>query len=680
MKNKALWLSGGILGLVILIFILLPGFGKRYLVSHSEELLGRNVSIEKIRLNYFTTTLSVLGFKMFEADGNTTFISFDTLLVNFQPLNFINNELVIEQLYLSGLYTSIIQEDSTFNFDDLVDFHTAEENNKVNDTTPSKPLRFRLTNLELKQANFIFDDQNVSKTTSLRDFSLFVPFIAWNQAEKSEAGLRFNFAKEGYFESSLKIDLVAGDYQADITIERLYLQAFQEYISYYSNVDSLKGIFNSRIRLDGNINRVEESVVSGKIEILDLLLTDPQGQKFLGAGKIDISLKNIDHYHSRYEIDSAVLTEPYVHFILSDSTNNLMQIFSYPEEDTLLTAVVVDDSVSSAETGSLFYSVDALIIKNGTVDYNDNLTGEPFDYHLSDIVLNTDSISSNAGWVNLYSQMLLNERGTLKAEVGFNPADPVNNIKLDYVITGFQLSDLNIYSRFYMGFPILLGEMYYISETGITGGQLNSENKLVMTNVELGEKGGGIYDIPIKFALFILKDREGVINLDVPVRGDMNDPKVRLGKIIWNTFKNLIFKVATAPYDALAGSVNADPKDLESINFEYMDTLLTAQRQHQLDLLIELEEVKEGLGIELVYFNDAEKEKEMIALTDLSLEEEEVEKLATIFSNSRMTVLEKYLHSVNDSTQIKFSISNPGDPDNMGSKPFFRILYSLEGD
>ena len=113
----------------------------------------------------------------------------------------------------------------------------------------------------------------------------------------------------------------------------------------------------------------------------------------------------------------------------------------------------------------LFYSLDAFIIKNGVVDYTDNLTGEPFKYHLSEIILNTDSITTDAAWVDLYSQMLLNNRGTLKAQVGFNPSDPMNNISLDYVITDFLLSDLNIYSRFYMGFPILLGDMYYKSET-----------------------------------------------------------------------------------------------------------------------------------------------------------------------------------------------------------------------
>ena len=140
-----------------------------------------------------------------------------------------------------------------------------------------------------------------------------------------------------------------------------------------------------------------------------------------------------------------------------------------------------------------------------------------FDYYLSEIALVCDSILSNSDWVNIYSDMLLNKRGKLIAEVGFDPANPLDII-LDYTITDFQLSDLNIYSRFYMGFPILYGDMYYKSHTEIISNQLTSENKLIIQNAELGDKSGGIYDLPIKFALFLLKDRRGIINLDIPVR------------------------------------------------------------------------------------------------------------------------------------------------------------------
>ena len=94
-----------------------------------------------------------------------------------------------------------------------------------------------------------------------------------------------------------------------------------------------------------------------------------------------------------------------------------------------------------------------------------------------------------------------------------------------------------------MGFPIVYGDMYYKSHTEIIKNQLTSENKLIIQNAELGDKTGGLYDLPMKFALFLLEDKNGIINLDIPVRGDLDDPTVSVGKIVWNTFKNLIVKV-----------------------------------------------------------------------------------------------------------------------------------------
>lgn len=137
---------------------------------------------------------------------------------------------------------------------------------------------------------------------------------------------------------------------------------------------------------------------------------------------------------------------------------------------------------------------------------------------------------------------------------------------------------------------------------------------MIIENVEIGEKQGGLHELPLKFAIFLLKDREGVIDLDVPVSGDLKDPEVNIGKIAWNTLKNLIVKTLAAPYDWLAKLVGVDPKDIQTIEFAYGDTTMTNQIRGQLDLLLSLEEKKEGLGIELVYYSEVEKEKEQLSL------------------------------------------------------------------
>jgi hypothetical protein len=281
-----------------------------------------------------------------------------------------------------------------------------------------------------------------------------------------------------------------------------------------------------------------------------------------------------------------------------------------------------------------------------------------------------------------------------------------------------MLSDLNIYSRFYMGFPILYGDMYYKAHTDIRDGVLASENKLIIHNVELGDKGKGLYDLPLKFALFLLKDKDGVITLDIPVRGDLKDPKVRVGKIVWDIFKNLILKAAAAPGKLLSGILGTDSKQIESIEYDYLDTTLTTDKKNQLTLLLELERLKPELEIELVYFNDPELEKKELAVEeagklfmqksgkesrsnneefelfvrDLSntdsvafkdaclkiVARAKLDSLHQINSNVRISQITQYLKNSSDSTQIHVIPALDEAPKNLGSKPVFEVKYGLK--
>jgi hypothetical protein len=215
-----------------------------------------------------------------------------------------------------------------------------------------------------------------------------------------------------------------------------------------------------------------------------------------------------------------------------------------------------------------------------------------------------------------------------------------------------------------------------------------------------------------------LKDRDGVIDLDVPVRGDLKDPEVDIGKIVWNTFKNLIVKVAAAPFDFLAGLVSVDPKDIQAIDYAYGDTTLSDKIGKQLDILLELEQKKEGLDIELIYFNDIEKEKDQVAIDSVGrlyklksgkeyklddpefeeflsresgsdsidiaksarmmVTEQVLDSIVHVYALTRKQNLEQYLTSKNDSTQIRFILSNPESPKNVGATPTFEVKYSMK--
>jgi len=98
MKIKKFW-KIGMLTVTIIVFLILflaPGIAKCFAVKKSKELIGRQISLEKLKINYFTSTIRLIDFKIFEADKKDVFVSFDTLLVNLAPLRLIKNEKVVE--------------------------------------------------------------------------------------------------------------------------------------------------------------------------------------------------------------------------------------------------------------------------------------------------------------------------------------------------------------------------------------------------------------------------------------------------------------------------------------------------------------------------------------------------------------------------------------------------------
>tara|TARA_R110002012_G_scaffold321809_1_gene551536 strand:+ start:38343 stop:40520 length:2178 start_codon:yes stop_codon:yes gene_type:complete len=703
-----------LLGALVVFLFFLPTLIKNYAIKNGKELAGREISIENLKYNYFSSTLQVYNFKIFEQNGTDEFSHFDTLILNLATLKLFKDKIEIEQLYIKGLTTRLVMKDSTFNFDDLIAFHLASEDTIQTVPENTEPLKYSISNLELKDSNIYFDNKNVNKETHLEDFSFLIPYIGWDQEQKSNADIRFNFKNGGYFQSILNINPIDGEYDAVVTLNKLNLEPFYEYVLEYANINSFKGILNSEIEIQGNTNQPTKAIVSGRVNVDDFLMTDTNNKDVLSSKKIDCKLEKIDYANSSYVIDSLNFRQPYAYFEMDSITNNLFKLFKlYPEGNSVDNNSEIIDTTS---TSNMYYAINHLKIDQGILDYTDNLTGEKFDYHLSDIQINSDAIKSNSEWIDIYSTMLLNNRGTLNAKLGFNPENPLYT-NLDLTIENFLLTDINIYANYYTGHNIIKGDFYYYSKSIITNGDIESENKLLIKNVSVTNNKSGIRSLPLKFALFLLKDKNGDVNLDVPVRGDLNDPEINVKKIVWNTFKNLIVKTVASPVNFLAGLVDGNPKEFEELSFSYLDTMPSEKQFRKLDKLLEMETKKEGLKIELTHYVDINLQKEAIAFSELGkqffndtkkdylkddkefetylktkaendslskteaafklINQNTLDSLATSFNQSLIKNTENYLKTTKESTQISVLKSEVKDPDNIGSISRFKIKYDM---
>jgi len=93
----------GLAALVIIVLALLPVAVKHHAVKHGRTLTGREIAVSQLRVKYFSGKARITDFVMYEEDGITEFVSFDTLLVDLKPLRLLKDEFVLQQFYLAGL-------------------------------------------------------------------------------------------------------------------------------------------------------------------------------------------------------------------------------------------------------------------------------------------------------------------------------------------------------------------------------------------------------------------------------------------------------------------------------------------------------------------------------------------------------------------------------------------------
>jgi hypothetical protein len=719
LKGKRLFQTKKILiyGVAALILILIiglflaPEIVRNYLNKHGKELAGREIHINNLRYNYFTSTLQIEGFKYFEKNSSDVFMAFDTFMVNMKPLKLLKDEIYIQQLQIINPTGNFIQNDTVFNFDDLITFFTGTDSIET-DSVTSASYKLNLNNLEMKNGSVYYTDMEVEHTYKIEEVSFIIPQILWNHLDSSKADIEFELADGGSFAGSLNYNMEANTYNGFVRITKMAVNTILPYVQQSFAISKLEGTASGLATFSGSVDDLYTLTVSGDFGIDSFGVYDNQNRKVLGLedGKVYLNPSKVMKY--QYRLDSVIMNNPYMYLALEDSLFNFEKMMVDPGE--------TDTTTVEPEEYPMEFVVNNLTVNNGLIDFSDQRFSENFNYELSQVTVNMDTLALVDEWVNINASMKLNKRGTLNAKLGMNPTEPMKRIELDYVLTDFQLPDINIYSKYYAGFPILFGNMYYMNKTKIINHQLESNNQLIIRNVEMGRKIGGLYDVPIKLALFILKDINGDIILDIPVKGDLSDPKVRIGPIVWDTFKSFMFKIVASPFKALGNLLGVDPKELEEITFDYGDTTIIARQTRSFDLLLDLEKKKPELQIELHYLNDKKLErtdaaqelsywfynrkygenpnpnnkkyleflkkeagKDSLVIQDYELLIAPAAMVDSVIQQReeiRLGLTRKYLTEKNDSTAIHIFDYNKDEVLNIGSRPRFEVRYILKED
>ncbi len=576
-----LWTIGILLALIILATLLLSPIAKSYINSHGKELVGREVHVDDVTINVYNGHVAILGLTLYEDNGKDVFARFDTLDTKASLFKLLSHTVELEHITLSGLNVNIVKRGEDFNFQTMLDHFASDTTEEVQDTTPSDWL-IKLHNIRLSHAQIHYNDVGENKHWHLPDINLLVPNLELGGDQASEGGLNIAFAKGGHLNIAGSYHEQQGTYDLAVKLEKFKFDNLAPILSDILNYQKLSGKLDLHLKASGNVSEITKSRIGGTVTVSEVDLQDNNGQ-VAGWQRLDIAVNNINLDANNYDIQSLRLeglTARYDQWADHSTIDGLIKASGNSEEP--VNSEEPEDTNTNTTGSPLNLTVHEFAVTNGNLTYNDHTLPDLFTFPITDLNIEASDLTLS-GSNNAKLRATLPGGGHLMVKWTGDIDHWKQHQDIFISIKGLDMRQFSPWSVYYTGQPIEDGIFGLTSHNTIKNSSLNGKNKIDIYKAKVGSRRSDIepqQKLPLKTALYILKDKDEKILFDIPVAGNIDSPEFSYMKIVWKTLGNLLVKVATSPVRALGNVFGFGNDNLEFIEIEPDQRGLTSEHYH----------------------------------------------------------------------------------------------------
>ncbi|MCX5857812.1 MAG: DUF748 domain-containing protein, partial [Deltaproteobacteria bacterium] len=256
--------------------------------------------------------------------------------------------------------------------------------------------------------------------------------------------------------------------------------------------------------------------------------------------------------------------------------------------------------------------IGAITLQGGTIDFQDHSVNPNYAATLSQIggrISGLSSIEEKPAEVELRGKY----NNSMPAEITgkINPLRKDLLVDLKASFRDMDLSTASPYSGKFIGYNIQKGQLSFDLKYMIVNRKLESENKIFIDQLTLGDKveSPQATKLPVGLAIALLKDRKGEINLDVPVTGSLDDPQFSIFRLVIQVLGNLITKAVMAPF-ALLGSLAGGGEELGYIEYDYGRTTVSEANLKKVQTLAKALYDRPALKLDIEGHVDLENDRE----------------------------------------------------------------------
>ncbi len=357
----------------------------------------------------------------------------------------------------------------------------------------------------------------------------------------------------------------------DLSVGDLQLAAAHPYIEPMADVSLESGALS----IDGHLHHDagEPLLFTSDITIADFLVTETDESTRLGSWKSLIAEGvTLSVASNSLQVSEVQLDKPYGDILIAaDGSVNLGRVSKKPEGEPEESDDALEPTSEPGESAAAMnVTIGRILVNDAAVDFADESLPLPFVARIDALsgslsTIATESVEPSS--VDLEGKV--DEYGLVRVTGFVTPLDVSNNTDLAVVFENVEIPKFSAYTIPFAGREIASGKLDLNLGYTVKDRQLTGENQIILRDFELGDEvpHPGAMSLPLGLAVALLKDPSGNIDIDLPVRGDLDDPEFSYGRVIGAAMVNLIVKIVASPFALLGNLIGVEPDELEYINF-----------------------------------------------------------------------------------------------------------------
>ncbi|KAA0944898.1 DUF748 domain-containing protein [Pseudomonas sp. ANT_H14] len=468
---------------------------------------------------------------------------------------------------------------------------------------PSKPWQVLLKDVQLRNYQVHLADRQAKPAVALELGPLNVDLQNFDSLNQSPFTLKLDtgVGKQGKIQATGQVNLNPVSAKLKVDTKDIDLRVAQSYISPFIRLELRSGMLGSN--LDVNLKSTEPLAfqITGRAQVDQLHTLDTlKTRDFLKWQRLVVEGLNYQHGDS-LSIDKVNLLQPYARFMINDDRTTNVDDLLIPQPADSGAKPAAKSATSNQKP--LGIHIGQIAINDGSANFADFSLTPNFATAIQQLngqIGTIDSRQAKPASVDIKGKVDRYAPVTIKGSV--NPFDPMAALDIATSFKRVELTTLTPYSGKFAGFRIRKGRLNLDLHYIITNGQLKAQNKVVVEQLQLGEKvdSADAVDLPIRLAIALLKDTDGKISIELPVTGDLNNPQFSVMPIVWQTLRNLVLRAAQAPFKFIGGLITGGgSEDLGTVSFAAGSSDLSKDSESALNTLAKALKERPALRLEI---------------------------------------------------------------------------------